>query len=115
GGTLEAVMAHGEHLRAELDRLENSETYRKELDKACAKALTDLEAACRELSQKRKKAAKELGTAVQKELDDLALKQAIFQCQLNPLSEPTTTGMDQIVFEWAPNPGEGIQPLKAIA
>ena len=23
--------------------------------------------------------------------------------------------IDQIVFEWAPNPGEGIQPLKAIA
>jgi DNA repair protein RecN (Recombination protein N) len=23
--------------------------------------------------------------------------------------------MDQVIFEWAPNPGEGIQPLKAIA
>ena len=63
GGSLEAVIAHGDHLRAELDRLENTETYRKELEKACAKARTDLEAACQDLSQKRKKAAKELGTA----------------------------------------------------
>jgi DNA repair protein RecN (Recombination protein N) len=27
----------------------------------------------------------------------------------------SSIGIDQIVFEWAPNPGEGIQPLKAIA
>ena len=115
GGTLEAVIAHGDHLRAELDRLENTETYRKELEKACTKARIDLEAACRDLSQKRKKAAKELGSAAQKELGDLGLKQAIFRCQVNILPEPTTTGMDQVIFEWAPNPGEGIQPLKAIA
>jgi DNA repair protein RecN (Recombination protein N) len=31
------------------------------------------------------------------------------------LPEPQTTGVDQAVFEWAPNPGEGISPLKAIA
>ena len=115
GANVEAVIAQGLHLRAELDRLENTDTYKKELEKACAAALKDLEASCQELSRKRQKAAKDLGAAVQKELADLGLKQAIFRCQMNPLEEPTTTGIYQIIFEWAPNPGEGIQPLKAIA
>ena len=67
------------------------------------------------MSQKRKQAAKELGSAVQKELSDLGLKSAVFQCEIEPLPEPSTTGSDTVLFEWAPNPGEGIQPLKAIA
>ena len=82
GGSLEAVIAHGVHLREELDRLENKETYRKELEKACAKALEDLERLSRDLSQKRTKAAKEMAVAVQKELGDLGLKQAVFRCQV---------------------------------
>jgi DNA repair protein RecN (Recombination protein N) len=121
-----------------LDRLENTETYRKELEKACEKARQELEKASLDLSTKRKKAAKELNVTVQKELADLGLKQAIFRCDVSsplmgedagggvPPSQPSptrgegeyrysVTGIDIVVFEWAPNPGEGIQPLKAIA
>ncbi len=115
GETLEAVIAHGVHLRAELDRLENTATYRQELEKACEEAFAVLERTCQALSQKRKEAAKDLGAAVKKELGDLGLKQAVFRCQVNALADPSTTGMDQIIFEWAPNPGEGIQTLAAIA
>jgi DNA repair protein RecN (Recombination protein N) len=115
GASIEAVLAHADHLRSELERLENADNYRKELDKEVAKAESVLQSACKELSLKRKKAAKELGAAVQKELADLELKQAVFRCQINTLPNPTTTGLDDIVFEWAPNPGEGIQPLRAIA
>jgi len=52
-----------------------------------------LERACQDLSQKRKKEAKELGAIVQKELGDLGLKQAVFRCQVNSLTDPTTTGL----------------------
>src|SRR4029077_10319438 len=82
-----------------------------------AKAEESLRRACADLSTKRKKAAKELAAAVKKELGDLGLKQAVFQCRVEPLSNMpfSTTGSDQLTFEWSPNPGEGIQPLKAIA
>jgi len=137
GSTVEAVLAQGGHLRSELNRLENAELYRQDLEKQVAKAEEELLKACLDLSAKRKKAAKALGGAVQGELADLGLKQAIFQCQVNvaspglPAPSPSgrrtasargeaeylfsSTGFDQVVFEWAPNPGEGIQPLKAIA
>ena len=115
GATVQAVLAHAEHLRAELERLENADQYRQVLEKQLAKANTELQNDCTDLSAKRRKAAKDLGVAVQKELGDLGLKQAIFKCRLEPVPEPHETGMDQAIFEWAPNPGEGIQPLKAIA
>ena len=114
------MIRHGDHLKAELDRLENADTYRKDLEKQVAKAEDELLKASLDLSAKRKKAAKALGGAVQDELADLGLKQAIFQCQIEGGDKAgeakyTSTGIDQVVFEWAPNPGEGIQPLKSIA
>jgi DNA repair protein RecN (Recombination protein N) len=115
GATVDAVRAHGEHLRSQLDQLEHADQYRHDLEKQTEKARNQLDQICRDLSQKRKKAAKDISAAVQKELSDLGLKSAIFHCQLENLTEPSTTGIDAAVYEWAPNPGEGIQPLKAIA
>lgn len=116
GGTVEAVIAHGEHLRQELGRLENTENFRRDLEKRSEQARQELHKASQALSARRKRAAKELGEAVQKQLADLGLKQAIFRVAVEQDEEIhfTTTGIDRVVFEWAPNPGEGIQPLKAI-
>ena len=113
GGTLEAVIAHGDRVGDELNRLENADTYRKTLEADAAAARTALEKAAADLSRKRAKAAGDLGAAVQKHLGDLGLKQAIFRCTLEK-AEVTPSGMDRVVFEWAPNPGEGIQPLAKI-
>ena len=115
GSSVETVLAHAERLRTDLSGLEHADQRRQDLEKQTEQARAALEEISRALSQKRKKAAKELAEAVQKELADLGLKSAIFRCRIDTLSEPTTTGLDQVVFEWAPNPGEGIQPLKAIA
>jgi DNA repair protein RecN (Recombination protein N) len=115
GGTLEAVIAQGSRLREELHRLENADTYRQELERSAAKAEDVLRKASADLSSRRKKAAKELGTAVKKELVDLGFQQAVFQCRVESAPAYTTTGLDQVIFEWSPNPGEGIQSLKAIA
>jgi len=46
----------------------------------------------------------------------LGLKQAVFpNAGIHELPEPSTTGLDEMIFEWAPNPARGIAPLKAIA
>ncbi len=115
GGSLEAVLAHAEKVRGELDRLENADHYRRELDAKSAQAQAELGKVSRALSTKRQRAAKDLGEAVQKELADLGLKQTVFRCVVEPLPVASSSGIDRVVFEWAPNPGEGIQPLKAIA
>jgi len=113
GGTLEAVLAHGLTVEEDLKRLENADTYRQNLENEVASARQLLEKASLDLSRKRAKASAELSQAVQKQLADLGLKQALFRCTLEKI-EVTSSGMDRVVFEWAPNPGEGIQPLAKI-
>ncbi len=117
GATLEAVIAHGQKLRGDLDNLENADLYRQELEKKVHQAEAELRRASLELSNTRKKAAKDLAAAVKKVLADLGLKQADFQCAVEAFSDSSysSTGVDQVVFQWSPNPGEGVQPLKAIA
>lgn len=118
GGSLEAVRAYGDKLKNDLDQLENADRHRQDLEKELAKARQDLEKASLALSTKRKRAAKELSQSVEKQLADLGFSQAIFSCLVEPSPVPykfTSTGIDHVSFEWAPNPGEGIQPLKAIA
>jgi DNA repair protein RecN (Recombination protein N) len=120
GAGVDEMLARAETLRAELDRLENSDVYQRELERKLAESQSALEKASQDLSSKRRKAAKEIGATVQKQLGDLGLKQAIFRCTVDALPSEsgvrfTRHGIDRVTFEWAPNPGEGIQPLKAIA
>jgi DNA repair protein RecN (Recombination protein N) len=113
GGTLDAVIAHGVQVEEDLKRLENADSYRKNLETENAAARKTLEKASADLSRKRTKASSELGDAVQKQLGDLGLKSAIFQCAMEK-GDITLSGTDRVIFQWAPNPGEGIQPLAKI-
>ncbi len=115
GGTVEAILHHAETLRGELSRMENADRFREELQEKLRLGDAQLRSACEDLSLKRKRAAKELGAAVQAELASLGLKEAVFRCRLDPLAEPGPSGIDQAAFEWAPNPGERAALLKEIA
>lgn len=117
GASVETVIERGQTLRQELESLENADSYRQALESQASAAQAQLRRASGELSGRRKKAAKELAPAVKKELADLGLKQADFQCEVVALPPESFTlnGIDQMIFQWSPNPGEGIQPLKAIA
>jgi len=119
GGSVESVLTYAEKLQGDLDRLENTEVYRRELQKQVDRASHDLDKASRDLSAKRKRAARQLSEAVQEQLADLGLKQAVFECKIEVVQGTdgpvfTTTGIDRAAFQWAPNPGEGSQPLKEI-
>ncbi len=115
GASVDAVLAHAEQLRGELSRLENADAFRAELEKNLENARAALVHACEELSAKRKRAAKDLGTAVLDELGGLGFKQANFRCRVEPLPEPSASGRDHVAFEWSPNVGEGTALLKDIA
>ncbi len=115
GGSIETVLSHAEKIRRELETLENADSYRQQLEKQVASARTELEKASLALSKKRQAAAKELSSAVQKQLVDLGLKQAVFGVVVEPSDTFSSSGIDRIIFEWQPNPGEGRRPLKEIA
>jgi DNA repair protein RecN (Recombination protein N) len=117
GGTIESIIEKAVALRSELDRLENADAHRQDLTHRVTRAENELRKAAADLSSQRKKAAKQLSAAVQKELGDLGLQRAIFNCQIETLAPESvqTTGADAVIFQWSPNVGEGMQPLKSIA
>jgi DNA repair protein RecN (Recombination protein N) len=124
GESLEKVIAHKKKLDEELKILEN-------LDEKIAEARTRAEScrrqalrSARELSQLRKKAARDLEAKVEGELADLGMGRARFgirQETADPSAEDPASpalgegGIDRAEFFLSPNPGEDLKPLAKIA
>jgi DNA repair protein RecN (Recombination protein N) len=129
GGSLEKIQSHLESTQKNLSELENlSESIsavREQLD-AIHQALSEKSA---ELSTQRKAAADRLANAVEKELGSLKMPDTTFQAKIRPLPADKTlssylhaqgkalteTGFDHAAFQIAPNVGEVLKPLSAIA
>ncbi|MEB3309142.1 MAG: DNA repair protein RecN [Snowella sp.] len=114
GPTLAEAIAYGEKLEQELADLTNSEQSIEKLEQAYEQAQTVLNAECTKLTQHRQQTAQQLETQLVKELKPLAMEKVIFVCQISPIT-PSSTGADQVVFYFSPNPGEKIQPLSTTA
>jgi len=52
---------------------------------------------------------------VSKQLEDLGFKQSKFDVAISAAAQLSTSGQDEIEFQFAPNPGEPAKPLRAIA
>jgi DNA repair protein RecN (Recombination protein N) len=113
--TIEEILAFRNEVDEELRKL----TRRDETLEELRTKLSTLEVALREaggeLSQRRTETAKKLQTAMERELSELAMKNARFQVGFFPYEEPKATGMERIEFLFAPNPGESPKPLARIA
>ena len=68
-----------------------------------------------QLTQSRVRAAKKLAEEIREHLKDLGFNQAAFEIQLDSLAEARATGFETVEYLFAPNPGEPLKPLKAIA
>jgi DNA repair protein RecN (Recombination protein N) len=143
GAAVSDILAHAGKLREELDQLENTDLYRRDLEGKTSSARQALARAAEALSARRKNSARQLSQAMKSQLADLGLQQAVFHCAIETLKESSplegedksgggppsqpspsrgegeyrfsTTGIDRVSFEWSPNPGEGVRPLKDTA
>jgi DNA repair protein RecN (Recombination protein N) len=116
GPTLSDVAAARARVTGELDRLENLEGESRDVDRRLAEAEAELARGAQVLSEGRRKAARKLAAAVQKELKDVGLPRAAFDVEV--VAEPgrfTAAGQDQARFLFAANPGEGRRPLAEVA
>ncbi len=116
GGTIESVLAHGEHCRAEIARLENAEQHWAEAEVA----LTEAEARRAKLGAKlgkgRAKAAPALQREVAEELERLAMPGARLEVVLEPHPDGFGLGGGETVeLKLAPNPGLEPAPLRDAA
>ena len=128
GGDSAAVLARRQEIEAELAELEGDDADRAELERKVAAALEEYRQAAIALSKKREEWGKALAVNVEAELGDLGLGRARLAVSLqlrrrgdSPLVVDGTAvdfgrdGLDQVVFLFAPNPGEEPRPLARIA
>jgi DNA repair protein RecN (Recombination protein N) len=116
GPTLADVAARHGAVAEELERLENLEGRRHDMDEKVAGALAELVKLGAVLTKGRRAAATKLSAAVRREFRELGLAQAEFAIEVTPSDERrSASGADLIQFLFEPNPGEGRQPLAAVA
>ena len=118
GGSLEAVIAFGAEAGRKLQQLEQREAELARLNREREKLDGELWKTGRELSAQRRQAVPRLARAAMKQLRDLGFQQSHFDVTVNTsnsLPAHAASGLDDIDFQFAPNPGEPARPLRAIA
>jgi DNA repair protein RecN (Recombination protein N) len=115
GGSVESVLAHAEHCRAELERLERTDEDAARAEAELVAAEAEQRALAAELSEARTRAAPRLAERVLDELSQLAMDGAQFTVELESRDEPGPTGAERVEFLIAPNPGVPPMPLRETA
>jgi DNA repair protein RecN (Recombination protein N) len=117
GPALVDVIAFGADVSRKLSEIENKDDILRELRSKLAKSGAEYLRAARALSKSRQDAARKLEKLVEAEINDLAMKSA-FRIEMTTSEQEgnwTSTGIDQVVYMIATNPGEPIRQLEHIA
>lgn len=126
GPTLPAVLAFREKVATVMDAQHEKATQKRELQFRLSSLEDELLEAAHRLSDRRKKAARRLEKAVEKELHDLNMPNTRFRVAFLDQEEQApgtreflsmlrSEGFDQVEFLLAPNVGEDLKPLARIA
>jgi DNA repair protein RecN (Recombination protein N) len=116
GGSIESVLAHAEHCRTEVERLENAEGRGAELESRLTATEARRAELAAELTATRKRAARRLEKRVASELEELAMPGARLGVVLEPVPDGFgPTGAETVTFLIATNPGIEPAPLRDAA
>ena len=113
--TVEAIVAFKQELDGEIEMLRGREQVRHDLEGELERLADELRQRGRDLTVRRTAAAVALSKALAVEVHQLAMKNAIVETVLEPLSEPRATGYERVELLFSPNPGEPPRPLARIA
>jgi DNA repair protein RecN (Recombination protein N) len=122
GASLSDVIEFGDEARRKLQSLEQRDEELARINSQLKKLESEMLSKGKELSAQRKKLVPQLNKAVVKQLNALGFKQSHFDVAISTRTEikdfkteVTSSGLDQIEFQFAPNPGEPARPLRSIA
>jgi DNA repair protein RecN (Recombination protein N) len=129
--SVEEMLALEQELAGQIERMDSFEEDCRELQSAIEGEESTLLEKARALSEARKKAAKKLDKAIEKELRAVGMKETGFRADIRPIAgDPSSqghetveiggrkieaTGMDRIEFLIRPNPGQPFRALQRIA
>ena len=117
GARLDDVIAFGNDVARKLSEIENKDEILRQLCSDLAKAAEQYLQAARTLSKKRHDAANKLEKLVEAEINDLAM-QSTFRIEIAKSEEKgswTASGIDQVLYMIAINPGEPMRQLEHVA
>ena len=115
GPSLTDVLTRRDAAAARLDTIENRGEKLETLERELAACRTKLDSGGKFLGTLRRKAAPKLAKEISGQLKDLGFKQSSFEAPLKTLLEPGPQGLESIEFQFGPNPGEPLLPLRQIA
>ncbi len=115
GPSLTDVLARRDAAAARLDTIENRGEKLEVLERELAACRSALDASGKSLSTLRRKAAPKLAKEISGQLKDLGFKQSSFEAPLKSTIDPSPQGLESIEFQFGPNPGEPLLPLRQIA
>jgi len=101
--------------RRRLDQLGNLDGELAKIDAELDAAIKELKKIGKKLSKKRGTASEKLAAAITGHLRELGFEHGGFSVDVTVAAEPRSSGLDDIDFGFAPNAGEDMRPLKAIA
>ena len=114
GATVPEILQFHENARDRLTELESRTERIKAIDASLLETRKKLASAGKKLTKERGVAAAALGEAITAQLRDLGFPHGAFDVGMES-AEPRPTGMDGVEFGFAPNVGEPMRPLRAIA
>ena len=114
GANITEIIAFGDEAKMKLQALESRDEELARLNAELQKLDAEISKAGQALSARRKKIIPQLSKAVSKQLEDLGFKQSKFDVAISP-AERSSSGLDAIEFQFAPNPGEPAKSLRTIA
>ncbi|MBQ9961623.1 MAG: DNA repair protein RecN [Firmicutes bacterium] len=114
GSTIEEILEYEANLQKKLSIAENFDEEKKSMMIALKNAKANLLECCSELTKVRKEKALELEQSIQKELHDLNFKDSLVKISIEPLEEPSESGMDKVEILITTNKGEPLKPLYKI-
>ncbi|HJF54199.1 MAG TPA: DNA repair protein RecN [Limosilactobacillus coleohominis] len=117
GDTVPDILAYYNKIHHELADMEGTVDSNDELEEQLATVVKQLEELGNQLSEQRKKVAKDLEKRVHHELSALYMEKAVFKVHFAkvPAHSFTPTGIDDVEFYIQTNPGERMGPLAKIA
>ena len=115
GATIEEILEHHEKIKQELATIENFDEDVKTIRERIAKIEAQTRKRAESLMKARKKSAKILSMAIEKELRLLGMKKAKFVIDVEPNDVMTLNGSDEIDMLFSANAGEEMKSLSKVA